>query len=158
MGSPVGTPYSRASERPARDVTVIGFYMGRHPVTQGKWYDVMGSNPSRFQGAWLFPGVNWRNLPVEYVSWYDTLVFSNTLSIRRGLTPAYSIGGSTNPDDWGPVPTSRDAAWDAVVMVPSSTGYRLPTEAQWSFGETTRPILGITHGAAFVVATEARAR
>ena len=35
MGSPLGTPYSRASERPARNVTVIGFYMGRHPVTQG---------------------------------------------------------------------------------------------------------------------------
>jgi len=133
MGSAEGTPNSQANERPVRVVTVSPFYMSRFPVTQGEWFDVMGSNPSHFQGARVLAGVNWRNLPVENVSWYDALVFSNRLSIARGLTPAYSIRGSTNPDDWGPVPTGGNATWNAVTVVSGSTGYRLPTEAQWEF-------------------------
>ena len=123
---------------PIRDVTVSGFYMSRFQVTQGELYDVMGTRPSLFTGEtdWSgnpVTGINWRNLPVEQVSWYDALVFSNRLSIARGLTPAYSIGGSTNPDDWGPVPTSWNTTWNAVTIVAGSTGYRLPTEAQWEF-------------------------
>ena len=132
---------------PIRSVTVSGFYMSRFQVTQGEWYDMMGTWPSsRFTGtnAFDFDGTTWnlvsvtpafdrRNLPVESVSWYYALVFSNRLSMQSGLTPAYSIGGSTNPDDWGPVPTSRNLAWDNVEIVPGSTGYRLPTEAQWEF-------------------------
>jgi len=87
------------------------------------------------------PAFNWRDLPVEVVSWYDALVFANRLSMARGLPPAYELPNewpnptswSTNPATWGTVPTSSNARWNNVRKIPCSTGYRLPTEAQWEF-------------------------
>jgi len=61
-------------------------------------------------------------------------VFCNKLSMAEGLSPAYSISGSTNPSDWGTVPTkSGNSEWNAAVIVSGAEGYRLPTEAQWEY-------------------------
>ena len=123
----MGNPDSSAGwsdERPVHTVTLSGFYMGRTEVTQAQYQTVMGTNPSNFNG---------NNLPVEQVSWYDALVFCNKLSITEGLTPAYRINGSTDPSAWGSVPTNNNTTWDAVEVVSGSTGYRLPTEAQWEY-------------------------
>ena len=124
-----------------------GFYIGRHPVTQHQWQEVMTGNPNGISatpswfraggnGASMVAGLNTANFPVERVSWFDALVFANRLSIQRGRTPVYSINGSTNPNDWGAAPTgsghSNFAAWNAVIIV-SGDGYRLPTSEQWEF-------------------------
>jgi len=79
------------------------------------------------------PVFNRDDLPVERVSWYDVLVFANRLSERDGLRPAYSINGSTNPSDWGDVPTTSTAAWNNVMIVGGADGWRLPTEHEWEF-------------------------
>ncbi|MDR0512099.1 MAG: formylglycine-generating enzyme family protein [Treponema sp.] len=106
MGSPANEPGRLNNEGPQRQVTVSSFYIGRFPVTQREFEEVMGVNPSTFRGA---------NLPVERVSWFDAVEFANRMSIRAGLTPAYTIRGNS-------VTWNREA-----------NGYRLPTEAEWEF-------------------------
>lgn len=49
-------------EKPAHQVTLSNFALGKHEVTQALWKAVMGSNPSEFKG---------NKLPVETVSWVE---------------------------------------------------------------------------------------
>ena len=58
-------------EFPAHRVLLNGYYIGETVVTQGLWKEVMGSNPSYFQGD---------NLPVEMVSWEDAQAFIGKLN------------------------------------------------------------------------------
>jgi len=113
----VGTP---------RQITLTqNFYIGKYEVTQKQWQDVMGSVPTNIaQGD---------NLPVGGISWYDAVVFCNRLSMIKSLTPAYSISGSTDPDNWGNIPTSQNATWDAATRNANANGYQLPTSAQWEY-------------------------
>jgi len=128
--------------RDGHTITLSAFRMSNFQVTQELYEAVMGNNPSFFQGTdadkVVAAGEIQGKRPVEMVSWYDAIVFCNRLSILEDLTPAYSIDGSTDPDVWisaagGDIPTIRNATWDAVTIVEGSTGYRLPTEAQWEF-------------------------
>jgi len=122
---------------PVSAVTLSGFHIGKYPVTQAQYRELMGTNPSWFTVAGGWPpdeGESAEDRPVEFVRWYDAIVFCNRLSMKEGLTPAYRIAGSTNPADWGRVPSGETSArWDAVEIVAGSAGYRLPTEAQWEY-------------------------
>jgi formylglycine-generating enzyme required for sulfatase activity len=128
MGSPADEEGRYDDETQHRVTLTKSFYMGKYPVTQAQYEAVMGDNPSHFQGD---------NRPVETVSWYDALVFCNTLSIQEHLTPPYTVKGSTDPNNWGTVPAVINdfdcAAWNAVVCNWNANGYRLPTEAEWEY-------------------------
>lgn len=56
---------------------VSDFSIGKYPVTQKQWKDVMGNNPSYFKGC--------DNCPVENVSWYDVQDFIAALNQKTGL-------------------------------------------------------------------------
>jgi formylglycine-generating enzyme required for sulfatase activity len=105
--------------------TLSAFTMSATEVTQGQYAAIMGINPSTFTGN---PA-----RPVETVSWYDSLVFCNQLSIQAGLQPCYSISGGTNPNAWGAVPTADNSTWNAATVNMGANGYRLPTEAEWEY-------------------------
>ena len=70
-----GDAYS--DEKPAHQVTLSPYSIGRYEVTQEEWEAVMGSNPSEFKGA---------KRPVEQVSWNDCREFIRKLNAMTGKT------------------------------------------------------------------------
>ena len=64
-----------ADEKPAHEVTLSSYCIGKTEVTQALWQAVMGVNPSGFKGA---------NLPVEQVSWNDCQEFIAKLNALTG--------------------------------------------------------------------------
>lgn len=90
--------------------------LSNYEVTQYLFEKLMGYNPSKRQNP-LYPVTN--------ISFYEIMVFCNKLSIAAGLTPVYTINKSTNPDDWGTVPTEKDKKWEKYSMNKKANGYCL---------------------------------
>lgn len=74
-----------------------GLLMAKTPITQAQWREVMGTDPSHFKGD---------DLPVECVSWYETMEFCQKTGTRLPTEDeweyAYRSGTTTvwyNGDD-----------------------------------------------------------
>ena len=66
---------AESDEKPAHNVTLRDYYIGKTEVTQALWEAVMGNNPSWFKGE---------NQPVEMISWNDCKEFISKLNSLTG--------------------------------------------------------------------------
>jgi formylglycine-generating enzyme required for sulfatase activity len=62
----MGNDYAQEDEKPEHDVCVDDFYLDKYEVTQARWENLMGFNPSKYQGV---------ELPVEQVNFMNAQKF-----------------------------------------------------------------------------------
>ena len=120
-----------------RDTITRGFWMAETETSQNEWLVVMADNPSYHKDC--------LDCPVESISWLDAVRFANTLSLREGLAPCYTLNGTD------------------VEFAGLESGFRLPTKSEWKYAfrgaegrrfpwgdeevTATRANYGGTHGA-----------
>ena len=114
----MGSNNGDSDEKPVHTVTVQSFSIGKYPVTQKEWFEIMGTTVRQQRDvankSWLLYGEG-DNYPMYYVSWFEAVEYCNRRSVKEGLKPAYSGTGDNITCDW------------------SANGYRLPTEAEWEY-------------------------
>lgn len=117
MGASRREPGRRANEVFRTTNLTRLFYLSRHEVTNAQFKLFASAHDSgEFQGVTL----DRDQQPVSNVSWREAAQYCNWLSEREGFEPFYIISPAIE------VKVNRD-----------SLGYRLPTEAEWSWAART---------------------
>ncbi len=113
MGSPRREPGRRSNEAERQVELRRPFYVGRFQVTNREYREFKADHLS---GIYKDETLDLERQPVVRISWQDAAAFCNWLSQREKLPPAYARNG------------------DRLELIePATTGYRLPTEAEWEF-------------------------
>jgi formylglycine-generating enzyme required for sulfatase activity len=137
IGSPSNEVSRSSNEGPQHQVTISkGFYLGKYEVTVEDFRQFVNATGYKTEaetsgGGYVWTGSKWEmkadanwknpyfaqndNHPVVLVSWNDAVKYCNWKSEWEGLTPAYTVSGST------------------VTWNKNASGYRLPTEAEWEY-------------------------
>jgi len=103
----------RANESARRVQLVRPFYLAGREVTNAEYRQF---SPAHSSGSAEGVSLNADNQPVVNISWEDAARYCNWLSGRDGLPPAYAeVNGRLQ------------------TVLPLSTGYRLPSEAEWAY-------------------------
>ncbi len=113
MGSPRREAGRRANEAQRAVKLERRFYLGTREVTNAEFRQF---RPGHRSGFVLQQTLDLDRQPVVNVTWQDAAEYSNWLSAREGLKPAYEAQGGR-----------------LVPVVPATNGYRLPTEAEWEW-------------------------
>jgi formylglycine-generating enzyme required for sulfatase activity len=125
MGNCMNTNDGYPEELPLHTVYVSAFYVDRYLVTKALWDEVYQwaiTNGYTFDYAGTGKATNH---PVQTINWYDCVKWCNARSEKEGRGPAYyTESGLCVRYQTGQVNVQTN--W-----VNWSSGYRLPTEAEW---------------------------
>ncbi len=113
LGAPRREAGRRANEVERHVKLDKPFYVGQFEVTNGQYRQFQSKHTSQQLGG---NSLDFVKQPVSSISWLDAAKFCNWLSLEAGLDPVYEIEG--------------DRLVNSTI---SSNGYRLPTEAEWSW-------------------------
>ena len=113
MGAPRREQGRRPNESERQVRLTRRFYIADREVTNSQYRAFSAQHTS---GAETFRELGIGDHPAVMVSWADAVAFCNWLSDQDGLPPAYIAQGGT-----------------FMLAEPATTGYRLPTEAEWAW-------------------------
>jgi formylglycine-generating enzyme required for sulfatase activity len=113
MGSPRRESGRRANESQRAVQLQRRVYLGEREVTNAEFKQFRPQHRSGFVGQ---STLELDRQPVVNVTWQDAAEYCNWLSQQEGLPPAYQSQGGK-----------------LVAVTPATTGYRLPTEAEWEW-------------------------
>ena len=121
----MGDALDGLSDAPVHTVNVSAFYMDKYAVTKALWDEVYLWAVTHGYSFTFAGSGKAANHPVQTVSWYDCVKWCNARSEKEGRVPAYyADAGQTVLYRSGQVNVSSSG-------VKWSSGYRLPTEAEW---------------------------
>jgi formylglycine-generating enzyme required for sulfatase activity len=112
MGASRREPGRRGNETPREVELARPFYLAAREVTNAQFRKF---KPDHSSGRFGAHGLTDDSQPVVQVTWEAAAEYCNWLSAQEGLPPAYATSD-------GRLASTR----------PLGTGYRLPTEAEWS--------------------------
>jgi formylglycine-generating enzyme required for sulfatase activity len=101
------------------------FYISKYLLTQEKWTQLMKPKDRYFSGL---------NLPECNINWFEAIEYCNRLSLKEGLTPAYSYDDyGTDPDRWEKGWNEMDENHLNISVNWTANGFRIPRETEWEF-------------------------
>ena len=139
MGSPEGEVGRRGDETQHQVTLTRDFEMLAYEVPQNMYESTMGFNPSRY--PLIGPSTS---QPVNNVSFFDALAFTNVMSRAYGYPECYSLNsilcvdataGDSKTfcrDHFGIA--SAVASLNGIATPYECGGFRLPTESEWEYG------------------------
>ena len=112
------TPSFFNEEREVFDIEVC-----KYPIAQDMWTEIMDKNPSEYKG---------NRIPVDTVSWWDTLEYCNKLSKKYNLEPVYDLSqreeGVLRINQLG-----GNSEYPNMADFRKTEGFRLPTALEWEW-------------------------